>query len=88
MEKTLWSCRKGETFVVVLFVLCFRVDFVPFEPYVRFHTFSSVRVSEWPLLFSLFLIVSRRGRDFMICSFPWGGLRGDGAIDDKTCSEI
>ena len=35
-----WSFQ-GDTPVVVLFVLCFGVDFVLFEPYVRFHSFSS-----------------------------------------------
>ena len=34
--------------VVVLFDLCFGVIFVLFEPYVRFHSFSKVRVTEWP----------------------------------------
>ena len=33
---------------MVPFVLCFGVDFVLFEPYVRFHIFILVRVTEWP----------------------------------------
>ena len=34
---------------MVLFVLCFmKRIFVLFEPYVRFHIFSYVRVTEWP----------------------------------------
>ena len=37
---------QSDTSVVVLIVLCFGVDFVLFEPYVRFHIFRSVRVSE------------------------------------------
>ena len=35
---------QGDTSVVVLVVLCFGVEFLC----LRFHIFSSVRVTEWP----------------------------------------
>ena len=39
---------KCDTSFVVLIVLFFGSDFVLFEPYVHFHIFNSVRVTEWP----------------------------------------
>ena len=41
---------------MVLIVLCFRVIFVLFEPIVRFHIFSSVRLTEWPSIWERLLI--------------------------------
>ena len=46
--KTALSPQVISNPVVVLSVLCFGVIFVLFEPYLRFHIFSYVRVTEWP----------------------------------------